>query len=298
MVSLLEKYQIYLFSQKINVPAKYWLLAFFLVSLLLGSAVFLLSPKFGILVFAVILDLGIGIPIFLYNKHIDDIEKYWADSLRLVADTMKAGSSFDYALREAASADFGPLSFEFNETIRRLEMGDTTQDALSHMALRIDSKIVKRTLTLIKECLRTGAPLADVLDEIANDTKYMFRIKKTRITKTTLQVIFIFVAGGIVAPFIFGMASVLTHFLTDIATASGIATSQAIDAALVTQNTIILLLDIYIIIVAFGASAMVSLMRNGTFTNMFLYFPVLVVLSTVVYTIAQFALTQVLAGVA
>lgn len=298
MTNILEKYQIYLYAQKINVPAKYWLVAFFLVSVLLGGAIALISPKFGFLVFAIVLDLGVGIPIFLYNKHIDAIEKYWPDSLRLIADTMKAGSSFDYALREAASADLGPLSFEFNETIRRLEMGDTTQDALNHMALRIDSKIVKRTITLIRECLRTGAPLAEVLDEIANDTKYMFRIKKTRITKTTLQVIFIFVAGGVVAPFIFGMAGVLTHFLTDVAVASGVATASAIEVATATQSTILFLLDIYIIIVAFGASAMVSLMRNGTLTNMFLYFPILVVLSFIIYSIAQFALNQVLAGVA
>jgi pilus assembly protein TadC len=298
MTNIFEKYQIYLYAQKINVPARYWLATFFLISAIIGGVISLLSVKFGVLVFVVILDLGVGIPIFLYNKHVTTIEKYWPDSLRLVADTMKAGSSFDYALREAASADLGPLSFEFNETIRRLEMGDTTQDALNHMSLRIDSKIVKRTITLIRECLRTGAPLADVLDEIANDTKYMFRIKKTRITKTTLQVIFIFVAGGVVAPFIFGMSGVLTHFLTDIAISSGVATSGAIDVAIATQTTILFLLDLYIIIVAFGASAMVSLMRNGTLTNMFLYFPILVVLSFVIYTIAQFALTQVLAGVA
>ncbi len=297
MSKILDKYQIYLYSQKIKVSAIYWILAFFILSLFLGAIVYLINMKFGILVFAIILDLGIGVPIFLYNKRINEIERYWPDGLSLIADTMKAGSSFDYALREASSADLGPLSSEFNETIRRLEMGDSTQDALSHMALRIDSKIVKRTLTLIKECLRTGAQLADVLDEIANDTKYLFRIKKMRITKTTLQVIFIFVAGGVVAPFIFGMTSVLTKFLTDVAVTSGIATTEGLSVALASQGTILLLLDIYILIVAVGASAMISLMRNGTLTNMFLYFPIMITTSYLVYMMAQFFLSQILAGV-
>jgi pilus assembly protein TadC len=252
MLNILEKYQIYLYSIKINLPAKYWLGSVFLISLFIGGLFYLLYAKLGLLVFVILLDLGVGIPIFLYNKQISEIERYWPDALRLIADTMKAGSSFDYALREVASADFGALSFEFNETIRRLEMGDSTQDALTHMSLRADSKIINRTITLIKECIRTGAHLADVLDEIANDTKYMFRIKKTRITKTTLQVIFIFVAGAIVAPFIFGLASVLTTFLIDVAKQSGIATAEALAVAVKTQTTILFLLDIYIIIVALG----------------------------------------------
>jgi len=301
MSNILDKYQIYLYAQKIKVSALHWILIFLLIALILAAAVFLVSgfnAMFGLLVFAIVLDVGIGIPVFLYNKHISDIEKYWSDGLRLIADTMKAGSSFDYALREASSADLGPLSFEFNETIRRLEMGDSTQDALSHMALRIDSKIVKRTLTLIKECLRTGAQLSDVLDEIANDTKYMFRIKKIRITKTTLQVIFIFVAGTIVAPFIFGMSSVLTEFLTSVAQTAGIATPEALAFAIATQNTILFLLDIYILLVVAAASAMISLMRDGTLTNMFLYFPIMVVIAFIVYSVSQFLLSQLLTGMA
>lgn len=293
---MLDKYQIYLYSIKIKVPALYWIASFFLFALLFGALIYLLfkSAIFAILFFTVILDLGIGIPLFLYNKHIEAIEHFWPDALRLIADTMKAGTSFDFAIREVASADFGPLSFEFNEVIRRLEMGDTTNDALTHLAIRVDSKIVKRTVTIIQECLRTGAQLADVLDEIANDTKYMYRVKIERQTKTLLQTIFIFAAGGIIAPFIFGLTNVITQFLTDVAATSGVATEAAMTIAVSTQGTIILLLDIYVMIEVAAASLMISLMRNGKISGAFIYFPAMLTVAYIVYSISQFILNQML----
>jgi len=223
---LMDRYQIYLYSQKLKIKTSTWFALVIIVSLLIGVLAFLINARVGILLFAIILDLGLGMPFYLYFKNLDEIEKYWPEALRLIADTMKSGSSLDYALREASSADFGPLSKEFDEVIRRLEMGDTMSQSLEHMALRIESKIVRRTVTLIQECLKTGAQLAEVLEEIANDTKQMFRIKKERETKTMLQVIFIFAAGAVIAPFIFGLTNVITQFLTTISSTAGVATER------------------------------------------------------------------------
>lgn len=297
MSKILERYQIYLSSMKIKVPALYWISIMFLLALIFGSIFFLLDEKIGLLVFAIILDLGIGVPFYNYNKHTEEIEKYWPDSLRLIADTMKSGSSFEYSLREATAADFGPLSFEYNEVIRRLEMGDNMSAALSHMADRIDSKIVRRTITLIQECLRTGAQLSEVLEDIASDTKGLYRIKKERETKTMLQTIFIFAAGAIIAPFIFGLTSVITSFLTDVARTSGIATTQALDVSIATQQAISLLLDIYVLIEVAAAAVIVSLMREGKFSKAIIIFPVMVVVAFIVYSGAQIMIKAMLSGV-
>jgi archaeal flagellar protein FlaJ len=295
-VKLLDKYQIYLYSIKIKVPALYWIASFFLIAIIFSALIYLIfrSSIFSILVFTVVLDLGVGTPLFLYTKHIETIERFWPDALRLIADTMKAGTSFDFALREVASADFGPVSVEFNEVVRRLEMGDTTNDALTHLSIRVDSKIIKRTVTIIQECLRTGAQLAEVLDEIANDTKYMYRVKVERQTKTLLQTIFVFAAGGVIAPFIFGLTNVITQFLTNVATASGIANETSMAIAIATQTTIILLLDIYVMIEVAAASLMISLMRNGKISGAFIYFPIMLTVAYIVYSISQFILNQML----
>jgi len=295
-MKFLEKYQIYLYSMKVKVPSSYWLGVVVLFSFLLGGVGYLVSPKLGILMFVVILDLGIGIPIYLYDRHINNIERYWAEALKLIADTMKAGSSFDYALREVCVADFGELSFEINEVIRRIEMGDSTTKALDVLSYRVESKIVRRTVTLIKESLRTGAPLAEVLEEIAHDTQYIFRIKKERQTKTMLQTIFIVATSAVVAPFIFGMTRVITKFLTDVATTTGIASADALVVAITTQSTIFMLLDIYIVIEVLAASAMIAVMREGKLSPMYVYFPVLLVLAYVVYSISQVVLNAMLTG--
>jgi len=295
-MNILEKYQIYLLSMKVKVPASYWLGMVMLFSVLLGGVSYLIAPKLGILLFVIILDLGIGVPIYLYDQHINKIEKYWAEALKLIADTMKAGSSFDYALREVCVADFGPLSFEINEVIRRIEMGDSTTKALDVLSYRVESKIVRRTVTLIKESLRTGAPLAEVLEEIAHDTQYIFRIKKERQTKTMLQTIFIVATSSVVAPFIFGMTRVITKFLTDIATTTGIANAEALAVAVSTQATIFMLLDVYIVIVVLAASGMIAVMREGKLSPMYVYFPVLLIVAYIVYSLSQVVLSAMLTG--
>jgi archaeal flagellar protein FlaJ len=292
----LKKYQLYLNTLKIKIPAKMWILLIIIISFILGLLGFIIDIKIGILLLVNSLVLGLGMPMYLYYKKIRDIEKYWPDALKLIADTMKSGSSLDFSLREVAVSDFGPLSVEINNAIRRLEMGDTMYVALGYLSLKIDSKIVRRTITLIQEALRTGAQLADVLEEIANDTKQLFRVKKERQTRTMLQTIFIVAASAIVAPFIFGMAKVIAGFLTDIATNAGIGTVESTMIAVDTQKTIFLLLDIYIVIEIFAASAMISMMREGDLSFIVLFFPVLVTIGYIVYFIAQFALNSMLAG--
>lgn len=296
MGSSLTRYQVYLYALKLKIPAKIWITLISFASIFLGMLGYLIDIKIALLFFVNSLVLGIGLPMYLYYKKIRTIERYWPDALKLIADTMKAGSSFDYALREVSTADFGPLSFEINEAIRRLEMGDTMSVALSYLSLRIESKIVRRTITLIQESLRTGAQLADVLDEIANNTKQLFRVKKERQTKTMLQTIFIVAASSIVAPFIFGMTRVITGFLTDIAASSGIASASAMAVSLNAQKTIFLLLDIYIVIEIFAASAMISVMREGDLSFVVLFFPVLITIGYIVYFLSQFALNMMLSG--
>jgi hypothetical protein len=165
------------------------------------------------------------------------------------------------------------------------------------MSNRIDSKIVRRTITLIQECLRTGAQLSDILDDIANDTKNMYRIKKERITKTLLQTIFIFAAGAVIAPFIFGLTNVITTFLTDVAKNSGIASAEALDVSVATQQSIRFLLDAYVLLEVAAAAVIVSLMREGKFSNAIVLFPVMVVVAFIVYSLAQFLISTMLSGV-
>ena len=91
---MLDRYQVYLYSLKIKIPVNYWVLVMIISSLLLGILGYLIDLKIGIILFVLVLDLGLGIPVYLYNRHIRNIEKDWPSALKLIADTMKAGSFF------------------------------------------------------------------------------------------------------------------------------------------------------------------------------------------------------------
>jgi len=128
--------------------------------------------------------------------------------------------------------------FEENGGRRKLE------DSLNSLTANVSSTLVRRTIAIINDAIKSGAGLADVLDEIADDVRSMHRISKERITGTMLQVIFIVAAGSVIAPIILGMVSTVIQLLIE--TSSGISSSKALVVEAVTaKDTIMSLMQAY-----------------------------------------------------
>ncbi|MBM3282038.1 MAG: hypothetical protein FJY86_01700 [Candidatus Diapherotrites archaeon] len=290
----LEKYAYYMLQAKLDVPPLLWIAGSFIAALAVGLLVFaglfivkISEPLLGVLAFFIVLDVMVGYPYMKGRSRIEAIEESLPDALKQIADTLKTGSTYEYALREVASSQYGPLSDEMKKVLRKLEEGENFENSLMSLSRSVDSRLVGRVITIIVDTVRAGAQLAEILDDISQDVREMNRIIAERKSKTILQVIFMVAAGVLVAPFIFGLVSVVIDFLIRTSGNTGAVTGANLVAIQGARDLIVLAIKGYIFIVAVAASVMIGAMRDGKLSKSLLYAPLLLMLAYAVFFISQ-----------
>ena len=317
----LKKYEKYLEQMKLKVDPVLWMFLSFLIALIVGILVFLLlkflSPitdpsqvalgiqdpplyeSMAIMIFVmffVVLDLLIGYPYIKGIQRIGDIEKELPEALKQMADILKAGGTYEYALREISHADFGPLTTELENVLRKLEEGENFEDSISTLSYNIDSRLIKRSVTIIIDSVKAGAGLADVLEQIAEDVRDVNRINHERRSQTLMQVLFMVTAGAIVTPFIFGLISTVIYFLITASATLGSVPDNIRIEAVSSRIALLYLLQVYIFVEITASSVMISLMREGKKNKSIIYLPVLLFIGYVIYFISQIISRSLISG--
>ena len=246
----------------------------------------------------VVADLLIGYPYLKGVQRVTEIERDLPDALKQMADILKAGGTYEYALRELANAEIGSLSKEIRNVLRKLEEGENFENSLKELPRNVDSRLVKRSVTIIIDSIKAGAGLADILEEIAEDIRATYRIDQERKSKTLMQVLFMVAAGAVVSPFIFGLISTVAGFLVEAGASTGLVTAAQKAAILKNKEFIIFLIQVYIFIQICVSSVMISLMREGKKSKSIIYIPALLFIAYIVYFISRAVTANVIGGVA
>ena len=261
---------------------------FFVLNFLL-QIVTIIPLAFGAAVGIILL----GFPYMQKEKIVDSIERDFSDALKQMADTLKAGDTYASALREIVNSDYGRLSEEMKIALRRLEEGENIETALRGFAERVDSKLIKRTIVIILDSIKTGSSLSDLLEDISDDVRELYRIKEQRKANTTMQFLFMIAAGGFIAPMIFGeVTAVMGMFSSltfDAITASNQATQQM-------GVFIELLIQAYVFVAIVGTGLMMSLIREGKLNKSIIYIPLLLLAGYLMYYAATFAVRMLISG--
>jgi archaeal flagellar protein FlaJ len=287
-ISFLKKYDKYLKQSEFKINSIIWILISIIFSLIPSTTLYLFFPEFLILeiiLFVAITDLMIGIPYLNAVKRIQEIEEAFPNTLRQMADTLKSGGTYEYALREVASSNYGAIKKEFEKILRKLEEGENFEDSFKSISENVDSKIIQRTVTIIIDSVKAGAGLSEILEQIAEDLREMNRIARERKSRTMMQVLFMIAAGGIIAPMIFGFVSTIVNVL--IKSASGAVEQKAIIIAEEALRTITFSIEIYILIQVIATSLMISLMRDGNINKSILYLPILLLIAFALYYVGM-----------
>ena len=261
---------------------------FFILNFLL-QIVTIIPLAFGAAVGIMLL----GFPYMQKEKIVDSIERDFSDALKQMADTLKAGDTYASALREIVNSDYGRLSEEMKIALRRLEEGENVETALRGFAERVDSRLIKRTIVIILDSIKTGSSLSDLLEDISDDVRELYRIKEQRKANTTMQFMFMIAAGGFIAPMIFGEVTAVMSMFSSLTFEAITASNQA------TQQMgvfIELLIQAYVFVAIVGTGLMMSLIREGKLNKSIIYIPLLLLAGYLMYYAATFAVRMLISG--
>ncbi|MBU0533084.1 type II secretion system F family protein [Candidatus Micrarchaeota archaeon] len=222
------------------------------------------------------------------------LEDTLPDFLTLVASNIKAGMTLDQAMWYSAKPEFGLLSTEVKANIKSSFSGESLEDTLDVLGSRFDSKVFKRTILLLKQATATGGELTNVLERTADDVRNTIIMKKEIAATLVLYEIFILFAAIIGTPFLFAVALKLIEIFERISPQAGSVPGSAGGVFTTFSNVqfsgpVITSADFFwfsiptIFVTALISSFIVSIIRTGSKSQGMKYFPVVLVLSYLVY---------------
>jgi tight adherence protein B len=136
-----------------------------------------------------------------------------ADTVTLIANALRAGSSFLQAIELVVRETKPPISTEFQRVIREVNLGLPFEQALANLGRRVRSDDLDLMITAINIQHQVGGNLAEILDTIAFTIRERVRIQGEIRTLTAQQrasgyvvaglPIFLLVILNIIAPTFF-----------------------------------------------------------------------------------------------
>jgi tight adherence protein B len=131
------------------------------------------------------------------NGRLKAFNKQLPDTVTLIANALRAGSSFLQAIELVVRESRPPISTEFSRVIREVNLGLPFDLALENMVRRVKSEDFELMATAISIQHQVGGNLAEILDSIAFTIRERIRIKGEIRTLTAQQRLSGYVVGGL-----------------------------------------------------------------------------------------------------
>ena len=129
------------------------------------------------------------------NGRLNAFNKQLPDTITLIANALRAGSSFLQAIELVVRESHPPVSTEFGRVIREVNLGLPFDQALENMVRRVRSDDLELMATAISIQHQVGGNLAEILDSIAYTIRERVRIKGEIRTLTAQQRLSGYVVG-------------------------------------------------------------------------------------------------------
>jgi tight adherence protein B len=143
--------------------------------------------------------IGFFLPRFWLGRRksgrLNSFNKNLPDTITLIANALRAGSSFLQAIELVVRESRPPISTEFGRVIREVNLGLPFDQALENMVRRVRSDDLELMATAISIQHQVGGNLAEILDSIAYTIRERVRIKGEIRTLTAQQRLSGYVVG-------------------------------------------------------------------------------------------------------
>ncbi len=129
-------------------------------------------------------------------SRLNAFNKQLPDTITLIANALRAGSSFLQAIEMVVREAQPPVSVEFGRVVREVNLGLAFDVALENMVRRVRSDDLELMATAIAIQHQVGGNLAEILDSIAFTIRERVRIKGEIRTLTAQQRLSGYVVAG------------------------------------------------------------------------------------------------------
>jgi tight adherence protein B len=121
------------------------------------------------------------------RKRLTTFNRQLPDTITLLANSLRAGSSFLQGLELVTREARPPISEEFERVVREMSLGVALQPALMNLVRRVASEDLELMVTAVNIQSQVGGNLATVLDAIAYTIRERVRIQGEIKTLTAMQ---------------------------------------------------------------------------------------------------------------
>lgn len=153
----------------VKLNAGEYLIAWVCAALLPGVVMALLGKN--ILSVLGVSAIGFLIPPFLVKRSREKkqelFNKQLGQSLVIMGNSIKSGYSFQQAMQSIAADMQPPISVEFEKTLREIRYGVRQEDALNHLAERVQNQDLELLISAVTTSLQVGSNLSEIIDNIS-----------------------------------------------------------------------------------------------------------------------------------
>ncbi|MEM4625526.1 MAG: type II secretion system F family protein [Candidatus Pacearchaeota archaeon] len=230
------------------------------------------------------------------STQIRKMESAFPNFIQLMSSNLKAGMTIDKAFLFSARPEFEPLDKEILLTGKEIALGKETSKAFMDLSNRIESEKISRVISLILSGMKAGGNMATLLETASESMREREFLEKRAASNVLMYVIFIFIAVGFGAPFLFALSSILVEVLigmTSQMTAASLTqtnlpfTFSSIDISI---NFIIYFSIIFLVTTSIISSLMIGLVNKGSEKQGLKYSIPLIIISVSIFLIIRIVL--------
>lgn len=182
---------------------------FIFLSSILGLIAFIILPPKNFIFIIILSSFSISFLSFIYVvlypkllciRRIKDLEKNLLFALRHLLIQVSSGVTLFDAMVSVSKAGYGLVSEEFNECVRKISTGTPDVEALEEIGRRNPSLYFRRALWQIANAIRTGADIADTLNNIVRNLAEEQRVMIRRYGSQLNPLAFLYMMFGVIIP--------------------------------------------------------------------------------------------------
>jgi flagellar protein FlaJ len=139
-------------------------------------------------------------PRLLVMKRVKELDKNLLFAMRHLLLQVKSGIPLFDSMVSVSRGQYGMISKEFNDAVRKISTGMRDVEALEEMALKNPSLYFRRTLWQLSNAIRAGSDVGQTLDIIINNLSNEQRIMVRQYGAQLNPLAFMYMMFGVILP--------------------------------------------------------------------------------------------------